>query len=246
MCSNPTVSHLRSNLSGPETNILIRHTGRACLADFGLSTIVPVRSNLLSLRMERGTTRWMSPELLDPGRFGLEESRPTKESDCYALGMVIYEILAGLKPYAPNQDSALARKVLEGERPGRPRGDRGRLFTDGIWITVQLCWKPQPSDRINAKSVLLNLEGDPPSSRSSMGGYAEKDVYGQSGTSLDAYSMFSLFYLASSLRGTTGLPVKCCSEELVASPQRPRRPVGRLARNARKTFKVITRKFCGS
>ena len=37
----------------------------------------------------------MSPELLDPERFGMPESegnRPTRQSDCYALGMVIYEV----------------------------------------------------------------------------------------------------------------------------------------------------------
>ena len=42
-----------------------------------------------------GTCRWMSPELLDPERFGIPESeddRPTRQSDCYALGMVIYEV----------------------------------------------------------------------------------------------------------------------------------------------------------
>ena len=42
-----------------------------------------------------GTYRWMSPELLDPERFGIPESegnRPTKQSDSFALGMVIYEV----------------------------------------------------------------------------------------------------------------------------------------------------------
>lgn len=38
-----------------------------------------------------GTICWMSPELLDPPRFG-SNGRPTRESDCYALGMVIYEV----------------------------------------------------------------------------------------------------------------------------------------------------------
>jgi len=41
-----------------------------------------------------GTTRWMSPELLDPDRFEFPDSRPTKQSDCYALGMVVYEVRA--------------------------------------------------------------------------------------------------------------------------------------------------------
>ena len=38
-----------------------------------------------------GTFRWMSPELLDPDGFG-SNGCPTRESDCYALGMVIYEV----------------------------------------------------------------------------------------------------------------------------------------------------------
>ena len=36
----------------------------------------------------------MSPELLDPDQFGITDSRPTKQSDCYALGMVVYEVRA--------------------------------------------------------------------------------------------------------------------------------------------------------
>ena len=38
-----------------------------------------------------GTLRWMSPELLDPTQFG-SKGHLTRESDCYALGMVIYEV----------------------------------------------------------------------------------------------------------------------------------------------------------
>ena len=36
----------------------------------------------------------MSPELYDPERFGATDDRPTKQSDCYALGMVVYEVCA--------------------------------------------------------------------------------------------------------------------------------------------------------
>jgi hypothetical protein len=38
-----------------------------------------------------GTLGRMSPELLDPQRFG-SNGCPTRESDCYALGMVTYEV----------------------------------------------------------------------------------------------------------------------------------------------------------
>ena len=38
-----------------------------------------------------GTIRWMSPELLDTVHFG-SDGLPSRESDCYALGMTIYEV----------------------------------------------------------------------------------------------------------------------------------------------------------
>ena len=59
-----------------------------------ISLITPPNDSLVSFT-PGWSTRWVSPELLDPGRFGVPESeddRPTRESDCYAMGMVIYEV----------------------------------------------------------------------------------------------------------------------------------------------------------
>jgi len=103
----------------------------------------------------------MSPELLGSERFGLEGSRPTRQSDCYALGMTIYEVLGGEVPFASNVDPVVIRKVLDGERPERPQGDKGKLFTGAIWGLLELCWRPQPSDRPSVKAVLLGLEANP-------------------------------------------------------------------------------------
>jgi len=119
----------------------------------------------------------MSPELLVPGKFGLEESHPTKASDCYALGMVIYEVLSGQTPFDQYSFLAVVWKVLEGERPERPQGAQGALFTDSIWGILEVCWKPQPGDRISAKDVLLGLEGKPyPLRPSSESGGVEMDA----------------------------------------------------------------------
>jgi len=98
----------------------------------------------------------MSPELLDPECFGLKESRLTKESDCYALGMVIYEILSGKAPFKPLR--APVYKILCGERPERPQGEQGTWFTDSIWEMLELCWKPHPGDRPSLNTVLGCLE----------------------------------------------------------------------------------------
>jgi len=41
-----------------------------------------------------GTPRWSAPEVLDPPSFGFKYCQPSKESDCYSLGMTIYEVRA--------------------------------------------------------------------------------------------------------------------------------------------------------
>ena len=91
-----------------QANILVNNNRRACIADFGLSTITGVTNRAAGVSQASlisndtlvsftsgGTHRWMSPELLHPEMFGMPESednRPTRQSDCFALGMVIYEV----------------------------------------------------------------------------------------------------------------------------------------------------------
>lgn len=146
------------NLPGPKANILIGNDGRACLAGFGLLTITSGQSKVTSLVMTGGTIRWMGPERFDPERFGLKENRPTKESDCYALGMVIYEVLSGQTPYATCNQLVVVQKILAGERPARPQGAQGTWFTTGLWRTLEDCWKPQPGDRPSLNAVLRCLQ----------------------------------------------------------------------------------------
>ena len=110
------ISHLST-----KANILINWRRRACIADFGLSTITGVRTTSLPLLKgslmsftSGGTVRWMSPELLDPERFGVQGSeadRPTRRSDCYAMGMVIYEVSFCVDKAAEvfNQDAGIMR-----------------------------------------------------------------------------------------------------------------------------------------
>jgi serine/threonine protein kinase len=77
-------------------NILVKDDGSACLADFGLMAIVldPETTDMTASADEgaKGTYRWMGPELFYPTDFGTSKLQLTKESDCYAFGMVIYEV----------------------------------------------------------------------------------------------------------------------------------------------------------
>ena len=123
-----------------QANILIDQTGHARVADFGLLTIISDPKYLLSSssHTQGGTVRWMSPERIAPERFGFKSGRPTIPSDCYALGMVIYETISGNLPFHKDADlTVFIKVVVEGEHPPREVG-----FTEILWEMLELCWAP--------------------------------------------------------------------------------------------------------
>ncbi|KAF9643107.1 kinase-like protein [Thelephora ganbajun] len=151
-------------------NILIDNGFRACLADFGLSTIAGVEhraaTSLISVVSAvslmsfttGGTVRWMSPELLDPDRFGITDCRPTKQSDCYALGMVIYEVLRGNAPYWEiTNENVVVNIIMNGGRPQKPEAAESLGFTKELWKIVEQCWSADASTRPDVRTVLSHL-----------------------------------------------------------------------------------------
>ena len=141
-------------------NILIDQDKHARLADFGLLTFFSDHTNLTTSisAPSGGTIRWMSPELLHPEQFGSDRVRPTKASDCYALGMVILEVLTGQPPFASLAGHVVDRKVTDGERPRRPEGVKGRWFTDDLWRMLGLCWATDAQDRPSIEAVRKYLQ----------------------------------------------------------------------------------------
>ena len=100
----------------------------------------------------------MSPELFDPERVGLKDSHRTESSDCYALGMVLYEVLSERVPFYRYANFVVPGKVVEGKRPERPVGAEGQWFTDDLWKVLEHCWTSQPEHRPKIEDVLQFLE----------------------------------------------------------------------------------------
>src|SRR5512141_941878 len=93
-------------------NILL-HDGRALVADFGIALAASKAggTRMTETGMSLGTPTYMSPEQ------AMGEREITARSDVYALGCVLYEMLAGEPPFTgPSAQAIIARVVTEEPR----------------------------------------------------------------------------------------------------------------------------------
>lgn len=105
---NARVSYMTLFLIFPtQLNVLIDDSGRARIADFGISSVsdpkIPHWTSQSAAASKGGTARWQAPELNDPEeddddndddeRVGDNYLHNTKESDVYAWSCVCYEVI---------------------------------------------------------------------------------------------------------------------------------------------------------
>ncbi|KAF9236614.1 kinase-like domain-containing protein, partial [Melanogaster broomeanus] len=142
-------SVVHGDLSG--SNVLIRGNGRACIADFGLSTLLTEigGSTFATSCQARGTLRWAAPELLDLHVSDDEENPPkfvpTTQSDVYSFGGIMLQVLTGNVPYHYYvRDIQVMHAILIGEVPRRPSCD---LISDHQWSFIQRCWSTDDAGR---------------------------------------------------------------------------------------------------
>ncbi|KAH9934222.1 kinase-like domain-containing protein [Fomitopsis serialis] len=143
-------------------NILIDSEHRARLADFGLTAMTHDLHalNAITPLSIVGSLRWTAPEVLDPESAGLEKARPSKASDVYSLGLVMWEVFAGHVPFHqyPLEANVLYR-VLAGARPARPNAARHGL-SDSVWEWMQRCWDAEASRRPRIADVVSFLRDE--------------------------------------------------------------------------------------
>lgn len=117
-------------------NILVDAAGRPKIIDFGVARSVDHAAGLTNLHTRAdqvvGTLPYMSPEQLDGSGDALDV-----RADVYALGLVLYELLAGRRPYDVTSRSIYeVARVVEAFDPqtlltgtGRRRGELDLIIT---------------------------------------------------------------------------------------------------------------------
>jgi tRNA A-37 threonylcarbamoyl transferase component Bud32 len=95
-------------------NILVDRAGEPKVGDFGISLGLDSEPRLTRTGEPLGTPAYMAPEQVRG------DGDPTVRTDVYALGTILYEILAGRPPHGAGSLPELYRKILD-EDPAPPR-----------------------------------------------------------------------------------------------------------------------------
>ena len=92
-------------------NVLLDEDGRVYLADFGIAKMLEASGGLTATGMITGTPNYMAPEQF-------LQHPVNAATDVYALGVVLFEMLVGQKPFRPTESSTsghskTSRELLE-------------------------------------------------------------------------------------------------------------------------------------
>ena len=153
LCAGLSAAHEKGVLHRDlkPSNVMLDGRGQVLLTDFGLATVAEQMS---AAEIRNGTPAYMAPEQL----AGKEV---TVQSDIYALGLVLYEIFTGKRPFEASSMAELVR--AQSETTPTSLTSLVRDLDPAVERVILRCLDPEPSRRpASVLAVAAALPGGDP------------------------------------------------------------------------------------
>jgi formylglycine-generating enzyme required for sulfatase activity len=136
------------------SNILVDSRGNPKIIDFGIARVAASDGTERTLRTQAGqilgTLQYMSPE-----QFGPDPGAVDTRSDVYALGVVLYELLAGRGPYDLSGKSIHEAARIVAEEPA----SLDRAFAGDLeWIVLKAIDKDRDRRYASASELAADIQ----------------------------------------------------------------------------------------
>jgi serine/threonine protein kinase/predicted Zn-dependent protease len=143
------------------SNVLVTADGMPMLLDFNLAREAVPGDGEADRSAPGGTLDYMAPEQLEELAEGLSD-RVDARSDVFSLGVLLYEALAGTRPFPAPRGAASAAEMLgraaEDRRAGPPwLRSASPEVPAALQAVVRRCLEPDPDDRYSSAA---DLAGD--------------------------------------------------------------------------------------
>jgi HAMP domain-containing protein/predicted Ser/Thr protein kinase len=128
-------------------NVLIDHKGEVKLMDFGIARMAEAHEGMTQAGLIVGTPHYMSPEQVQGRQLD-------PRSDVYSMGVLIYEMVAGRKPFLSSSlTGVLTAHITEAPQPPiEIRPEIGREIN----AIILRCLAKDPKDRYKDAGALLH------------------------------------------------------------------------------------------
>ncbi len=141
------------------TNILIDHMrGEPHLTDFGLARLADGQNALTQTGTVLGTPYYMAPEQVRGHRLD-------QRTDVYSAGVVLYEMLTGVRPFTASSVYAVMMQVIE--KDAAPPRSLRREVPAAVEALCRRAMARDPAERFDSAQELaracVELRGGPPS-----------------------------------------------------------------------------------
>lgn len=135
-------------------NVMVTREGEAKVLDFGIAKLIGLDSSTISRSMTEsgelvGTLAYMAPEVLAGGRAD-------PRTDLYGLGMLLFEMTTGVRPFPDDQPHELMYLIMN-QSPPDPRVMNAKL-SPAVQAIILRSLEKAPEDRFaSAREMLAAL-----------------------------------------------------------------------------------------
>lgn len=140
-------------------NVLLSGEGQAKVADFGIAkSAEALGGDPTSTGLLLGTPAYLAPERI-------QGEPATSRSDLYSLGVVLYEALTGVKPFAGDNAMAVATAIATMPTPSLEPAGAGPALDPQLIAAVERAMAKDPAQRPATAAEMaadLGLGGAPP------------------------------------------------------------------------------------